>query len=196
MHAIIRSTLYLFTFLFGLYCRVVFNAEYFMIFFSSNAIQVATTNITQCLSILLFCCVYLYHEVSAYQHHITLLPLSKDNLSIKKWKRGENEKSRKIFLGLYCREVCINPFSESQNPWFVFGSGFKSRLGYNGVCTLVTQPMLQRRPNRTELRSMYSYIQILCRFQKNKLKVPQPSPLITQKSSPPPKDEKNLPLWG
>ena len=47
MHAIIRSTLYLFTFLFVLYCRVVFNAEYFMIFFSSNAIQVATTNRTQ-----------------------------------------------------------------------------------------------------------------------------------------------------
>ena len=29
-------------------------------------------------------------------------------------------------------------------------------------CSLVTQPMLQRRPNRTELRSMDSYIQILC----------------------------------
>jgi hypothetical protein len=39
--------------------------------------------------------------------------------------------------------------------------------------TLVTQPMLQRRPNRTELRSMDSCIQILCRFQKCKRKVPQ-----------------------
>ena len=43
--------------------------------------------------------------------------------------------------------------------------------------TLVTQPMLQRQPNRKELRSMDSYIQILCRFQKCKRKVPPPSPL-------------------
>ena len=41
--------------------------------------------------------------------------------------------------------------------------------------TLVTQPMLQPRPNRTELRSMDSYIQILSRFQKCKKKVPPPS---------------------
>ena len=37
---------------------------------------------------------------------------------------------------------------------------------------LVTQPMMQSRPNPTELRSMDSYIQILCGFQKNKQKVP------------------------
>ena len=37
---------------------------------------------------------------------------------------------------------------------------------------LVTQPMLQRRPNRTEFRPIDSYIQILCRFQKCKRKVP------------------------
>ena len=30
--------------------------------------------------------------------------------------------------------------------------------------TLVTQPMLQLRPNQTELRSMDYYYQILCRF--------------------------------
>ena len=86
--------------------------------------------------------------------------MSKDNLS-KSEQGGKMKKSRKIFLGLYCREVCINSFSESQNPWFVFGSGFKSRIGYNGACTLVTQPMLRRRSNRTELRSIDSYIQIL-----------------------------------
>jgi hypothetical protein len=40
------------------------------------------------------------------------------------------------------------------------------------VLTLVTRPMLQRRPNPKELRSMDSYIQILCRFQKCKRKVP------------------------
>ena len=44
-----------------------------------------------------------------------------------------------------------------------------------GRKSLVTQPMLQRRPNHTELRSMDSYIQILCRFQKCKQKVPPPS---------------------
>ena len=37
--------------------------------------------------------------------------------------------------------------------------------------TLVTQPMLQRQPNCTELRLMDSCIQILCRFQKCKRKV-------------------------
>ena len=64
--------------------------------------------------------------------------------------------------------------------------------------TLVTQPMLQRQPNRTELRLMDSYIQILCRFQKCKQKVPPPSLLNNEKSpfTPPPKDEKNLPLGG
>ena len=43
--------------------------------------------------------------------------------------------------------------------------------------SLVTQPILQRRPNRTELRLMDSFIQILCRFQKSKRKVPPLSPL-------------------
>ena len=47
---------------------------------------------------------------------------------------------------------------------------------------LVTQPMLQRRPNRTELRLMDPYIQILCRFQKRKRKVPPPSLLSNEKS--------------
>ena len=47
--------------------------------------------------------------------------------------------------------------------------------------SLVTQPMLQHRPNRTELRSMDSYVQILCRFQKCTRKVPPPSILSTKK---------------
>ena len=42
---------------------------------------------------------------------------------------------------------------------------------------LVTQPMLQLRPNWTELRSMDYYHQIFCRFRKCKRKVPPPSPL-------------------
>ena len=40
--------------------------------------------------------------------------------------------------------------------------------------TLVTQPMSQLRPNRTELRSMDYYHQIFCRFRKCKRKVPPP----------------------
>ena len=63
--------------------------------------------------------------------------------------------------------------------------------------TLVTQPMLQLRPNCTELRSMDSYIQILCRFQKCKRKVPPPSPLSTQKSPfTTPKEDFSHPLGG
>ena len=56
-----------------------------------------------------------------------------------------------------------------------------SRRLINIVFTLVTQPMLQRRLNRTELRLMDSYIQILCRFQKCKRTVPPPPFLSTEK---------------
>ena len=57
--------------------------------------------------------------------------------------------------------------------------------------------MLQRQPNRTELRLMVSYIQILCRLQKCKRKVPPPSPLSTQKSPfTPPKEDISHPLGG
>ena len=59
-----------------------------------------------------------------------------------------------------------------------------SYVHMNGICddfantegnstnlkSLVTQPMMQRQPNCTELRLMDSYIQILCRFQKSKQK--------------------------
>ena len=58
-----------------------------------------------------------------------------------------------------------------------------SRRLINIVFTLVTQPMLQRRLNRTELRLMDSYIQILCRFQKCKRKVP-PLLLLSNEKSP------------
>ena len=75
---------------------------------------------------------------------------------------------------------------------------------FKGDSSIVTQPMLQCWPNCTELRSMDSYIQILCRFYKYKGKVP-PLLLFNNEKSPftPPKDEKNLPLiwvifhyWG
>ena len=41
--------------------------------------------------------------------------------------------------------------------------------------SLVTQPMLQCRPNRTELKSMDYYHEFFCRFRKCKRKVPPPS---------------------
>ena len=44
-------------------------------------------------------------------------------------------------------------------------------ISINFHISLVTQPMLQCRPNHTELILMDSYIQILCRFQKCKRKV-------------------------
>jgi hypothetical protein len=53
----------------------------------------------------------------------------------------------------------------------------------NVVNALVTKPMLKRRPNRTELRLMDSYIQVLCRLQKCKRKVP-PLLLLSNEKSP------------
>ena len=65
-------------------------------------------------------------------------------------------------------------FSPGQHCWFTW------YLFLN--ISLVTQPMLQRRQNCTELRSMDSYIQILCIFLKSKPKVPPPSLPCTRKS--------------
>ena len=71
-----------------------------------------------------------------------------------------------------------------------------ANMRQNHSTSLVTQPMLQRRPKRTELRSMDSYIQILCRFQKCKQKVPPPSLLSNEKSPfTPPKEDFSHP-WG
>ena len=56
------------------------------------------------------------------------------------------------------------------------------KVSFSCHISLVTQPMLQHRPNPTELRSMDSYIRILCRFQKCKRKVPPPSLLSNEKS--------------
>ena len=77
------------------------------------------------------------------------------------------------------------------NKLFLWSQTFLQILG-----PLVTQPMMQCRLNPMELRSMDSYIQILCRFQKSKKKVPPPSPLSNEKSPFPPKDEKKFPLGG
>ena len=64
--------------------------------------------------------------------------------------------------------------------------------------TLATQPMMQRQPNTTDLRSMDSYNQILCRFQKSKLKLHRPPSVLKNPPLPPdpPRDDKFLPLAG
>ena len=59
-----------------------------------------------------------------------------------------------------------------------FGRVFQAKVPGK---SLVTQPMLQLRPNQTKLRSMDLFNQILCRFQKYKRKVPPPSPLFGRK---------------
>ena len=70
----------------------------------------------------------------------------------------------------------------------IFLTFYKTKNGiyicivFNGN-TLVTQPMLQLRPNWSELRSMDYYHQIFCRFRKCKRKVP-PSTLLTNEKSP------------
>ena len=69
-----------------------------------------------------------------------------------------------------CAEMSFDPLSHDF-------STLSDRL------SLVTQPMLQRRPNRTELRSMDSYNQIFSRFQKFKRKVP-PGLLLSNEKSP------------
>ena len=60
---------------------------------------------------------------------------------------------------------------------------------------LITQPMMQRRPNPTELKSMDSYTQLFCRFQKSKQNVPLPS-LPCIKKSPFTPYKIFLILWG
>ena len=50
---------------------------------------------------------------------------------------------------------------KSRFAQFLFRYSFLRLIAY----LLVTQPMLQHRPNRTELRLMDSYIQILCRLE-------------------------------
>ena len=50
-------------------------------------------------------------------------------MKVKKWG--------KLSCSLCCRAVCNTKyFFESQNPRFVIVSGFKSRAGYNAVCTV------------------------------------------------------------
>ena len=68
--------------------------------------------------------------------------------------------------------------------WYILRRLQTRHLGWNVlpmVYTIVNWPMLRCRPNRTKLRRMDSYIQILCRFQKCNQKVPPPSPLSNEK---------------
>ena len=93
------------------------------------------------------------------------------------FKNVVSEKFRKQFYFF----TCILPdyvSHESLNEFWKNSHFENMRAGFlKGVKTLVTQPMLQRRPNPTELRSMDYYHQIFCRFRKCKRKDPPPSPL-------------------
>ena len=72
---------------------------------------------------------------------------------------------------------------------------FFTKLIHPISAVLVTQPMLHRQPNQTELRSMDSYIQILCRFQKSKLKFPPPSLPCTENAHFTPQKRERILLW-
>ena len=69
-------------------------------------------------------------------------------------------------------------------------------VNWSAKKTLVTQPLMQRIPNCTELRLMDSYIQILYRFQKSKQKIPPPSLPCTGKSLFTPPRKIFFILWG
>ena len=92
---------------------------------------------------------------------------------------------------LYVVDQGSSPFTSTS--FYIFLCQFHSLLKFPTVSPLVTQPMMQRRPNPTELTSMDSYIPIICRFQKSKGKVPRPSPLSTKKS---PQEDFSHPLGG
>ena len=80
----------------------------------------------------------------------------------------------------------ITTYYKPLNSWQWSNSGFLLSGSNSLYQPLVTLPMMQRRPNPTELRSMDSYFQMLCRFQKIKWKVP-PLSLPCTKKSPRPK---------
>ena len=60
---------------------------------------------------------------------------------------------------------------------------------------LVTQPIMQRRRNQTELRSMDSSIQISSRFQKSKF-LHRHYPILKSPFTSPKGEKKNHPLGG
>ena len=82
------------------------------------------------------------------------------------------------FLCVFELTSSLKGFSQPGLPWykiviFTCGQTWIHQKILVAI-TLVTQPMLQCWPNCTEIKSMDSYIQILCRFQKCKQKVPPP----------------------
>ena len=83
-------------------------------------------------------------------------------------------------MGFLPNEIFLKEPISFMKIYFIPKTKNQSPIG----STLVTQPMLQRQPNHTELRLMDSYIQILYRFQKCKREVPPPSPLFFFLSKP------------
>ena len=100
------------------------------------------------------------------------------------------------------KEVWVDRRTNSNNTFWKVTEKNSIMIPWFHACKLyitdllVTQSMLQHWPNRTELRSMDSYIQILLRFQKCKQKVPPPSLLSNEKSPFTPQRKIFLILWG
>ena len=101
--------------------------------------------------------------------------------SNKAWRnylsRGKEVKSFTVQIRYHQISKLLGVSFSNYNSWMINGNGQDIYLrlwrpimvacqAALFVLLLVTQPMMQRQPNCTELRSMDSYIQILCRFQK------------------------------
>ena len=73
------------------------------------------------------------------------------------------------YLFISCHKIFLwaQDYMSQQN---IVRSKKKKLSAFLFCLALITQPMLQCRPNQTELRSMDSNTQILCRFQKSKQK--------------------------
>ena len=100
-------------------------------------------------------------------------------LSSKDMEFYKNKTTERVFFRK--KTAPLDPLCASFRPLHVSSVRVSDRSVAD--MPLVTQPMLQCRPNRTELRSMDSYIQILCRFQKCRRKVSPTTPLFFFKST-------------
>ena len=97
------------------------------------------------------------------------------HISFLTWKKKNNQ------IELYIIKICRFK-ADMLSRWQAM-TMFWVILKLTKKLKLVTQSMMQHQPNPMELRSMDSYIQILCRFQISKWKVPSPS-LFSTKNHP------------
>ena len=90
----------------------------------------------------------------------------------------ESKHWKSAWVTNYCRHLTVFAPHKSRNVKIGVLRNYALSSSYPKTQrSLVTQPILQRRPHPTELRLMDYYHQIFCRFRKCKWKVPPPSPL-------------------